>query len=103
MKDQNQLKPPSKKRVRTRISYTATVEVLDATNQPVARERIVENMETADQAGFSAALKKVTDLQKKHQDEIDKDHQQEMKRYQEAQRVASMSIPERILSWLISG
>jgi hypothetical protein len=45
----------------------------------------------------------VTDLQKKHEDEIDKDHQQEMKRYQEAQRVASMSIPERILSWLISG
>lgn len=103
MKDQNQPKPPSKKRVRTRISYTATVEVIGATNTPIARERIVENIETVDQEGFSAALKKVTDLQKKHQDEIDKDHQEEMKRYQEAQRVASMSITERILSWLFSG
>ena len=103
MVDQNQPKPPSRKRIRTRVTYTATIDILDETNNAIAKIRHVDSVNSVDQAGFDAALKKVTNLQNEQQEDLDQDYKVEMKRYQEAQRIASMSITERILSWLFSG
>lgn len=103
MADQKQLKPPSKKRVRTRVTYTAIIEVVDANNKRSEEQsrQIVHPINPVDKAGFEKAFELVEIARLAKQDEIDREHQEEMQRYQEARREAALSLPEKILAFLI--
>lgn len=103
MADQNLLKPPSKKRVRTRVTYTVQIEVVDENNQRIEEQsrRIVNPIDPVDKAGFEKASELVEIARLAKVDELEQEYQQELQRYEDACRAASLSIPEKILAFLI--
>ena len=105
MKDQNQLKPPSKKRVRTRVTYTVQVEVVDQNNKRIEEQcrRLVQTINPVDKAGFEKAFELVEIARIAKQEEVDQEHQQELQRYKQAKLDASLSFPEKILAYLFGG
>ena len=103
MADQNQPKPPSKKRVRIRVSYTAQIEVVDANNKRIEEQsrRLLQSIDPVDKSGFEKAFELVDIARQAKEEELDQEYQQEMRRYEEARQAASLTIPEKILAFLI--
>jgi len=102
MKTQNQPKPPSKKRVRVRVQYTARIEAVDENDNPVGQQRAISHpIDPVDKAGFEKAYELVEIARIAKQDEIDQEYKQELERHEAAKRLAARTVPERIFAFLI--
>lgn len=75
---------------------------MDENDNPVGKQRAMTYpIDPVDKAGFEKAYELVDQARTAKLEEVDQEYKQDLERHEAAKRLAALSIPERIFSFLI--